>query len=174
MTIGDHAVWNIDKKTDWAVIPRVLDLRDILELSNDGFDDRALPKQQTFRHWHQAVLHIVAQLGYQTNIEGCELIKKNHRHHRIIRPKFPWDSSWIFSCVSTNTSLASWSPLSRTHVMLGSLVETTLIGHIDSLPAICTSFIMLSIDVGVAMFVKSLLLLFVTRALINRERSLQH
>jgi hypothetical protein len=37
MAIGDHATQHVDKEIDRAAMPRVLDLRDILELINDSY-----------------------------------------------------------------------------------------------------------------------------------------
>ena len=48
---------------------RMLDLRDVLELINDGLDDRSAAKQNAITPGHQLILHISAQLGNQLNIE---------------------------------------------------------------------------------------------------------
>ena len=42
---------------------RMLDLRNVLQLVNDRFDNRALAKQQTVIQGHQALFHIALELG---------------------------------------------------------------------------------------------------------------
>ena len=48
---------------------RVLDLRNVLELINDGLDNGSLAQQELVIQEHQAVFHILAQLGDQVHIE---------------------------------------------------------------------------------------------------------
>jgi hypothetical protein len=43
----------------------VLDLRDILEFIIDGLDQGSFAEQKLIGHDYQAVLHVLAQLGYQ-------------------------------------------------------------------------------------------------------------
>jgi len=55
----------------------VLDLRDILELIVDGLDQGSFAKQKLIGHDHQAVFHVLAQLGNQLEMEILpELFKK--------------------------------------------------------------------------------------------------
>ena len=48
---------------------RVLDLRDILELTNNTLDDRSLVEQDAVGHGHQLVFHVHAQFANQLEIE---------------------------------------------------------------------------------------------------------
>ena len=48
---------------------RMLDLRDVLELINDGLNDCSAAQQNTITPSHQLVLHILAQLGDQLKIK---------------------------------------------------------------------------------------------------------
>ena len=48
---------------------RMFDLRDVLELINDGLNDRSAAQQNTITPSHQLVLHILAQLGDQLKIK---------------------------------------------------------------------------------------------------------
>ena len=48
---------------------RMLNLRDILELVNDAFDNRPATKQNAIQKLHQPVLHVLAHFGDQAQIE---------------------------------------------------------------------------------------------------------
>ena len=48
---------------------RVLNLGNVLELINDGFNDRPATQQDAIAHGDQLVLHVAAQLGNQLNIK---------------------------------------------------------------------------------------------------------
>ena len=48
---------------------RMLDLRDVLELIDDGLNDRSAAQQNAIAPGHQLVLHILAQLGNQLKIK---------------------------------------------------------------------------------------------------------
>jgi len=48
---------------------RMLDLRDVLELINDGLNDCSAAQQNAIAPGHQLVLHISAQLGNQLKIK---------------------------------------------------------------------------------------------------------
>jgi len=50
----------------------MLDLRDVLQLVDDGFDNGALAKQQTVIERHQALFHIALKLGDELNACGFE------------------------------------------------------------------------------------------------------
>lgn len=50
-------------------MPGMLDLRDIFQLINDRFDDGSLAQQDLIDQQHQAVLHVLAQLGDQLQVE---------------------------------------------------------------------------------------------------------
>lgn len=47
----------------------MLNLGDILELVNDGFNDRLATQQDAIGHRHELVLHIAAQLGDELDIK---------------------------------------------------------------------------------------------------------
>ncbi len=59
----------------------VLDLGDILELIIDGLDQGSFAEQKLIGHDHQAVLHVLAQLGNQLNLKILpELFKERSRN----------------------------------------------------------------------------------------------
>lgn len=43
---------------------RMLDLRNILELVNDGLDDNALAKQELIHQWHEHIFHVCTNTVY--------------------------------------------------------------------------------------------------------------
>lgn len=45
MTVGNQATDDIDHKVDGAAMPRMLNLGDVFELVNDGFDKGAFASQ---------------------------------------------------------------------------------------------------------------------------------
>src|SRR5579875_151038 len=52
----------MDNKVGRAAMPRVLDLREILELINNRLNDRSFAHQEFIRKVHQVVFHVVAQM----------------------------------------------------------------------------------------------------------------
>ena len=46
---------------------RMLNLRDILQLVDDGFDNRALAEHQTVIEGHQSLFHVALELDEQLN-----------------------------------------------------------------------------------------------------------
>jgi len=42
---------------------RIFDLKDVLELVNDGFNDRPFVRQQSVRKVHQTILHVFFATG---------------------------------------------------------------------------------------------------------------
>ena len=68
MAISDQTGQRIYKEIDWTAMPRMFDLRDILELIDDGFDDGPFAQQDLIIQQHEAVLHVLAQLGDQLKI----------------------------------------------------------------------------------------------------------
>ena len=51
------------QEVDRAAVTRVLDLADILELIDDGLDERAFAQEQLVGEIHEHIAHILAQLG---------------------------------------------------------------------------------------------------------------
>ena len=47
MAIGNQSTQDVDKAVDWRTLARMLNLRTVLQLVNDRFDDGALAEQQT-------------------------------------------------------------------------------------------------------------------------------
>ena len=47
MAIGNQSTQDVDKAVDWRTVARMLNLRTVLQLVNDRFDDGALAEQQT-------------------------------------------------------------------------------------------------------------------------------
>jgi hypothetical protein len=50
----------------------MLDLRNVLELANDGLPDGTFPKQDFIHRRHEHVFHIVADACHQLNIERAQ------------------------------------------------------------------------------------------------------
>ncbi len=65
MAISNQSAENIDKAIDWRTMTRMLDLRNVLQLVDDGFDNRALVKGQTVIERHQSLFHIALELRYE-------------------------------------------------------------------------------------------------------------
>ena len=53
----------MDDKIGGATMPRMLNLRNILELVNDGLNDGSFAQQQFVRQGHELILHVFAQAG---------------------------------------------------------------------------------------------------------------
>src|SRR5205085_6233714 len=53
----------MDDKIGWAAVTRMLNLRNILELVNDGLNDGSFAQQQFVREGHKMILHVLAQSG---------------------------------------------------------------------------------------------------------------
>ena len=58
MTIGHQSTAEIDHKVDRATVSGVFTLGDILELINDGFDNRSFAPQELVRDGHQLIFHV--------------------------------------------------------------------------------------------------------------------
>lgn len=57
-TVGDQSSHEMNSKVDRAAMTGMLDLRDILQLVDDRFDDGSLAQQQFVSQGHQPVLHV--------------------------------------------------------------------------------------------------------------------
>jgi hypothetical protein len=55
--VSNQSANNIDQAVHVAAVARMLDLRHILELVNDGFDDGVLAEQQAITEGYEAILH---------------------------------------------------------------------------------------------------------------------
>lgn len=53
-------------------MPGMLNLRDVLELVNDGFDNGALADQQLVREPHQVVFHVASGFGKELDAIGLK------------------------------------------------------------------------------------------------------
>ena len=51
---------------------RMLNLRDVLQLVDDGFDNGALARHQTVIQGHQSLFHVALELGNELNACGFE------------------------------------------------------------------------------------------------------
>jgi len=69
MAIRNQTTQHKDKEIRNTTMARVLDLRDILELTNNTLDDRSLVEQDAVGHGHQLVFHVHAQFANQLEIE---------------------------------------------------------------------------------------------------------
>ena len=56
--VSDQPGQQIDEAVGNRAVAAVLDLRDVLQLINDAFDNRTFPQHQLVEHGDQAVLHL--------------------------------------------------------------------------------------------------------------------
>lgn len=62
MAISDEANNNVHKSIDWTMMSRVLDLRNILELTNHSFDYSIFPTKGFIHQRLEAVLHVLSEV----------------------------------------------------------------------------------------------------------------
>jgi hypothetical protein len=62
MTVSKQSGNQMHDKIDRAVMKKMLDLRNVLELVNNGLNDGSFMQQQFVRKVHEVVLHVFAQL----------------------------------------------------------------------------------------------------------------
>ena len=63
MTVSNESSKQMDDKIRGTAVARMLDLRDVLELVNDGLNNRAFAQQHFVRQVHEMILHVFAQAG---------------------------------------------------------------------------------------------------------------
>lgn len=63
MAVGNEPGDHMHHKIDGATMARMLDLRNILELIDDGLDNGPFAHQQLIREMHEMVLHVFTQPG---------------------------------------------------------------------------------------------------------------
>jgi len=63
MAVSNETSDQMNNKIRRAAVTRMLNLRNILELINDGLDDRSFAQQQLVGMVHEMVLHVFAQSG---------------------------------------------------------------------------------------------------------------
>jgi len=68
-TVSNQPANHIDQEICETPMTRMLNLRDILELVNNAFDNRPATKQNAIRKLHQPLLHVLAHFGDQAQIE---------------------------------------------------------------------------------------------------------
>jgi hypothetical protein len=62
-TVSDQPTDDIDQAVDWAAMAGMLNLRNILQLVNDGLNDGTLAQKQAVAQGDEAVLHGSLELG---------------------------------------------------------------------------------------------------------------
>ena len=72
MAIGNQSAQDIDKAIDWRTVARMLNLRNVLQLVDDGFDDGAFAEQETIAQRQQSLFHVALKFGDQLNACGVE------------------------------------------------------------------------------------------------------
>ncbi len=70
MAVGNQASDQIDEEIIDTAMARMFNLRNILKLVIDGFNDRALARQQFVFEQDQAVLHVFANHGDELDVVG--------------------------------------------------------------------------------------------------------
>src|SRR5579859_5619790 len=61
MTVGNEPGKQMHHKIGWTAMTRMLNLRNILELVDDGLNDRSFAQQEFIREMHELILHVFAQ-----------------------------------------------------------------------------------------------------------------
>src|SRR6266567_2471412 len=61
MTVGNEPSNQMNHKIGGTTMTRMLDLRNILELVDNGFDNRSFAQQELIRQMHELVFHVFAQ-----------------------------------------------------------------------------------------------------------------
>lgn len=70
VAVGNQPTDDIDHEIDGTAMPRVLNLGDVLELVNDGFDNGAFAGEQLVGEPHQMVFHVASGLGKELDAIG--------------------------------------------------------------------------------------------------------
>ena len=70
-----------------SAVARVLDLRDVLELINDGLDQGAFAEQEPVRELDELITHVLAQLGDETESLGDQKALGERRGDVALVPK---------------------------------------------------------------------------------------
>ena len=68
---------------------RVFNLRDILELVNDGFDEGTFTEQEPIAQQHQLVLHVDFELGDQFNTLLPKLVAQRFGQIALVTEELP-------------------------------------------------------------------------------------
>ncbi len=63
VAIGNQSANNVDQAIDRRAVTGMLDLGNVFQLVNNGFDDGAFPQQQAVCQGHQAIFHIALEFG---------------------------------------------------------------------------------------------------------------
>lgn len=66
--VGQQACEEVDHEVGGTAVARVLNLGDVLELVDDGLNERTLAQQQLVPIVHQTVLHVGADAGHQMQV----------------------------------------------------------------------------------------------------------
>ncbi len=81
MAVSNQATQEVDAEVDRAAMSGMLNLRDVLELVDDRFNNGAFASQHLVRQPHQARLHVAFGLGIQLDATGVQqLLKQRLRH----------------------------------------------------------------------------------------------
>lgn len=72
VTVGNQSANDVDQAVDWAAVTRMLNLGNVLQLVNDGFDDGTLTQQQTVCQGHQTILHVALELANQLHPDALQ------------------------------------------------------------------------------------------------------
>ena len=80
-SVGNQTGDEIDDKVGRAAVTGVFDLRDILELVNDGLNDEALTREQLVFKNDESILHVFAN-GRDQLQSPCEKLLKEQTWER--------------------------------------------------------------------------------------------
>ena len=76
-SVGNQTGDKIDDKVGWTPVTGVFNLRDILELVNDGLNDEALTREQFVFENNESILHVFADGRNQLQSACEELFKES-------------------------------------------------------------------------------------------------
>lgn len=72
MAVGNQTAQNVDSSVDGRTMPRMLNLRDILQLVKDRLNNGSLTQQQAVIQQHQLLFHVAFEPGNELNARGLE------------------------------------------------------------------------------------------------------
>jgi len=79
VTVGDEPCEQVDEEIDGTAMTRVLNLRDVLEVVNDGLNEGTLAQEQLVGERHEGVAHILAQVRDEPEALGEEELLSERR-----------------------------------------------------------------------------------------------
>ena len=76
MAISDQAGNDVAETVDWTAMASMLNLRDVLELIHDAFNDGSFAQEQFIHPRQQAIFHVFAEFSDELHAKGIEELFK--------------------------------------------------------------------------------------------------